>query len=41
MTKEQMMQEYERYKSKIMNSKDIKHMEVLSDVCEYLLSRCL
>lgn len=39
MTKEQMMQEYERYKSKIINSKDIKHMEVLSDVCEYLFEQ--
>ena len=39
MTKEQMTQEYERYKSQRINSKDIKHMEVLSDVCEYLFEQ--
>lgn len=39
MTKEKMMQEYDMYKSKIINSRDIKHMEVLSDVCEYLFEQ--
>lgn len=39
MTKEQMMQEYDMYKSKIIKSKDVKHMEILSDVCEYLFEQ--
>lgn len=39
MTKEQMMQEYDMYKSKIIKSKDVKHMEMLSDVCEYLFEQ--
>ena len=39
MTKEQMMQEYDMYKSKIIKSKDIKHMEMLSDVCEYMFEQ--
>lgn len=39
MTKEQMMAEYEGYKNKIIKSKDIKHMEMLSEVCEYLFEQ--
>lgn len=39
MTKEQMINEYEMYKSKIIKSKDVKHMEILSDVCEYLFEQ--
>lgn len=36
MTKEQMMNEYEMYLNKIVKSKDLKHMEILADVCECL-----
>lgn len=36
MTKEQMIDEYEMYSHKIVKSKDIKHMEILGDVCEWL-----
>lgn len=36
MTKEQMMDEYEMYSHKIVKSKDVKHMEVLAEVCEWL-----
>lgn len=39
MTKEQMMNEYEMYSHKIIKSKDIKHMEVLSEVCEWLFKQ--
>lgn len=35
-TKEQMMDEYEMYSHKIVKSKDVKHMEILADVCEWL-----
>lgn len=38
-TKEQMIDEYEMYSHKIVKSKDIKHMEILGDVCEYLFSQ--
>lgn len=34
-----MMQEYEMYKSKIINSGDVKHMQMLGDVCEYLFEQ--
>lgn len=36
MTKEQMIDEYEMYLNKIVKSKDVKHMEILADVCEWL-----
>lgn len=36
MSKEQMMSEYEMYLNKIVKSKDVKHMEVLAEVCEWL-----
>lgn len=36
MTKEQMMDEYEMYLNKIVKSKDVKHMKILADVCEWL-----
>ena len=39
MTKEQMMDEYEMYSHKIIKSKDQKHMEVLSEVCEWLFKQ--
>lgn len=39
MTKEQMMDEYEMYSQKIVKSKDVKHMEMLADVCECLFSQ--
>lgn len=35
-TKEQMMDEYEMYSHKIVKSKDVKHMEVLADTCEWM-----
>lgn len=39
MTKEQMMDEYEMYSHKIVKSKDVKHMEILGNVCEWLFSQ--
>lgn len=38
-TKEEMIEEYDMYKSKIIKSKETKHMEILADVCEYLFSQ--
>lgn len=39
MTKEEMMNEYEMYSHKIVKSKDVKHMEVLGEVCEWLFGQ--
>lgn len=36
MTKEKMLEEYEMYLNKIVKSKDVKHMKILADVCEWL-----
>lgn len=39
MTKEQMMDEYEMYSHNIIKSKDLKNMEILSEVCEWLFKQ--
>lgn len=35
-TKEEMMDEYEMYSHKTVKSKDVKHMEILADTCEWM-----